>query len=75
LLHVKDVKRGFRPTTNFGPVPFTEVGRGVVDWKKVFAAAQHAGVKRYYVEQDTTERPPMEAIKISHDFLHDLKNT
>jgi hypothetical protein len=31
-----------------------------------------AGVKRYYVEQDTTERPPMEAIKISHDYLHDL---
>jgi hypothetical protein len=30
-------------------------------------------VDRYYVEQDTTERPPMEAIKISYDYLHGLK--
>ena len=72
LLHIKDVKEGFKPTTDFGPVPFTEVGRGVIDWKKVFAAAKKTQVKRYYVEQDTTERPPLEAIKISRDYLHDL---
>jgi sugar phosphate isomerase/epimerase len=72
LLHVKDVKAGFRPTTDLGPVPFTEVGRGAIDWRKVFAAAKKARVKRYYVEQDTTERPPLEAIKISRDYLHDL---
>src|SRR5262249_35999848 len=35
LLHIKDVKAGFKPTTDFGPVPFTEVGRGAIDWKKV----------------------------------------
>jgi sugar phosphate isomerase/epimerase len=72
LLHIKDVKEGFKPTTDFGPVPFTEVGRGAIDWKKVFAAAKKARVRRYYVEQDTTERPPLEAIKISHDYLQDL---
>jgi sugar phosphate isomerase/epimerase len=72
LLHIKDVKEGFKPTTDFGPVPFTEVGRGAIDWKKVFAAAKKAGVKRYYVEQDSTERPPLEAIKISRDYLHEL---
>ena len=72
LLHVKDVKAGFKPTTDFVPVPLTEVGRGAIDWKKVFAAAKKAGVKRYYVEQDTTERPPLEAVKISRDYLHDL---
>ena len=64
---------GFKPTTDFGPVPFTEVGRGAIDWKKVFAAAKKARVKRYYVEQDTTERPALEAITISRDYLHDLK--
>jgi sugar phosphate isomerase/epimerase len=73
LLHVKDVKAGFAPSTRFGPVPFTEVGSGSIDWKNVFEAAKQAGVKRYYVEQDTTERPPLEAIKISYVFLHDLK--
>ena len=74
LLHVKDVKPGSEASTRFGPtVPFTEVGRGSVNWTKVFEAAKKAGVSRYYVEQDTTERPPMEAIKISRDYLHDLK--
>ena len=74
LLHVKDVKAGPAPSTRFGPpVPFAEVGRGSIDWRKVFEAARKAGVRRYYVEQDTTERPPLEAIKISRDYLHDLK--
>jgi sugar phosphate isomerase/epimerase len=72
LLHIKDVKEGLKPTTDFGPVPFTEVGRGAIDWQKVSAAAKKARVKRYYVEQDSTERPPLEAIKISRDYLHDL---
>jgi sugar phosphate isomerase/epimerase len=74
LLHVKDIKAGADPSTRFGPpVPFAEVGRGSIDWPKVFQAAKKADVKRYYVEQDTTERPPLEAIKISRDYLHDLK--
>lgn len=74
LLHVKDVKAGPAPSNRFGPaVPFAEVGRGAIDWRKVFEAARKAGVRRYYVEQDTTERPPLEAIKISRDYLHDLK--
>jgi sugar phosphate isomerase/epimerase len=74
LLHVKDVKAGPAPSNRFGPaVPFAEVGRGSIDWRKVFEAARKAGVRRYYVEQDTTERPPLEAIKISRDYLHDLK--
>jgi sugar phosphate isomerase/epimerase len=74
LLHVKDVEAGPAPSTRFGPaVRFAEVGRGSIDWPKVFEAARKAGVRRYYVEQDTTERPPLEAIKISRDYLHDLK--
>lgn len=74
LLHIKDVKAGPAPSTRFGPpVPFAEVGRGSIDWREVFEAARKAGVRRYYVEQDTTERPPLEAIKISRDYLHHLK--
>ncbi len=73
LLHIKDVKAG-AASTRFGPpVLFAEVGRGSIDWSKVFEAARGAGVKRYYVEQDTTQRPPLESIKISRDYLHELK--
>jgi len=31
------------------------VGKGVIDWKKVFAAAKTAGVKNYFVELDMDE--------------------
>jgi hypothetical protein len=34
--------------------------------------AKKARVQRYYVEQDTSERPPLEAIKLGRDYLHDL---
>ena len=52
---------------------FREVGRGTIDWKRVFKAAPKGGLKRYYVEQDQTELPVFEAIKISYDYLHALK--
>jgi sugar phosphate isomerase/epimerase len=43
------------------------VGKGVVDWKKLFTAAKKAGVKNYYVEMN------MDALKASYPYLHDLK--
>lgn len=43
------------------------VGQGIVDWKKVFAAAKKGGVKNYFVELN------MDALKPSYDYLHNLK--
>ena len=43
------------------------VGQGVVDWKKVFAAAKKGGVKNFFVEMN------MEALKPSCDYLRGLK--
>lgn len=43
------------------------VGKGIVDWKKLFAAAKKGGVKNYYVEMN------MEAMKASYPYLHSLK--
>jgi sugar phosphate isomerase/epimerase len=42
------------------------VGSGVVDWKKLFAAAKSAGVKNYFVEMNLREMKP------SYDYLHKL---
>jgi sugar phosphate isomerase/epimerase len=42
------------------------VGSGVVDWKKLFAAAKAAGVQNYFVEVDPREMKP------SFDYLHKL---
>jgi len=76
LLHVKDVKRGHVPTTTFTPdtkFDFTELGKGSVDWHRVFETAKKAGIKGYYVEQGPPfERPPIEAARISYEFLHSL---
>jgi sugar phosphate isomerase/epimerase len=74
LLHVKDVKPGTPVSTRFTtPLPFTELGRGTLDWPAIFAAARKAKVARYYVEQDTTDGPPLEAVRISREYLRGLK--
>jgi sugar phosphate isomerase/epimerase len=43
------------------------VGKGEVDWKKLFAAAKAGGVKNYFVEMN------MDALKASYPYLRDLK--
>lgn len=74
MLHVKD-----RPTKLAHPIYVTEnakfapVGRGVVDFKRVFAHADKGGVRHYYVEQDYTEGSPFEAIKISYEDLRKMR--
>ena len=74
MLHVKD-----RPAKLAHPVYVTEnakfapVGRGVVDFKRVFAHAEKGGVEHYYVEQDYTQGSPFDAIKISYDDLRSMR--
>jgi sugar phosphate isomerase/epimerase len=70
LWHIKDLKRGFPPTTDrVTGNPFGEIGTGIIDWKRIFQAAPKAGVKYYYVEQDQTDRTPLESARMSCDFL------
>jgi sugar phosphate isomerase/epimerase len=76
ILHIKDMKPGLKPTTSItegGDDDFTEVGKGVIDWKRIFAAAPEGGVKHYFVEQDHCDRPPMESAKISYEYLKNLQ--
>lgn len=65
LLHVKDMDA--TPKKNF-----TEVGRGVISFREIFAQAKKAGIKHYFVEQDETPASPFESIKTSYDFLKNL---
>jgi sugar phosphate isomerase/epimerase len=70
LLHVKDIRPG-QPSTEGEGTGSTELGRGVIDWKKVFAAAKRASVKHYFIEQEDpfVNMPVMEAIKVDYDFV------
>jgi sugar phosphate isomerase/epimerase len=43
------------------------VGKGVVDWPRLFAAAKKGGIKNYFVEL------PMEMLEPSYQTLHHLK--
>lgn len=73
LLHIKDMKKGYEPTTESPKgQPFAEVGNGVIDYKPIFKAAPKGGVKQYYVEQDNWDRPPLECARISCDYLKKL---
>lgn len=66
LLHVKDMDATAKRD-------FTEVGRGVIDFKTVFAHAGRAGVRHYFVEQDETPGSPFDSLKISIDNLRRLE--
>jgi sugar phosphate isomerase/epimerase len=77
LVHVKDVKTLPKITTggaqNFGDtVDLTEVGSGIIDWKKIFAHSEKAGIKHYIVEHDHPKQP-FESIKISYEYLNKLR--
>jgi sugar phosphate isomerase/epimerase len=75
LLHIKDLAPGYPPTDKLEAKMgiFTEVGRGTIDWKRVFKAAPKGGLKHFFVEQDLCERPPIESARISYEYLKGLK--
>lgn len=63
LWHVKDM-------TETEEQYFAPVGTGVIDFNRIFAAKEKAGMKYFFVEQDSTKvYAPMEAIEISYDNL------
>ncbi|MCD2423770.1 sugar phosphate isomerase/epimerase [Niabella pedocola] len=61
LWHVKDMEAGT------GAI--TEVGHGTIDFDRIFAARKTAGLKKWFVEQDTSKGDMFESLKFSHDHL------
>lgn len=71
LLHLKDRKTDV-PTSQVldaSAEHFTEVGNGTIQWRALLALAQKLGIEHYYVEQDESDKSPMESLKISYTFL------
>jgi sugar phosphate isomerase/epimerase len=58
LWHVKDMDK--TPKKDF-----TEVGNGVIDFKRIFAQSKTAGMKYFFVEQDQTPGSPFDSIQKS----------
>ena len=77
LVHVKDIKKiPQRAASDKGDIPLdrelTDVGSGVIDWKRIFAQSDKAGIKHYFVEQDEPQSP-FDSIKNSYAYLQALR--
>lgn len=66
LLHVKDMDA----TPQKG---FADVGKGTIDFRRIFARAKEAGVKHYFYEQDVTPGAPLDSARASYDYLKALR--
>ena len=77
LVHVKGLKR---VPEGDPPVPFdkaipqiTDVGNNdIVNWQRIFAKAQQAGIQHYFVEHDQPAAP-IESITASYKYLAGLR--
>ncbi len=67
MLHLKDFK-SFGSTDTKEAIP-TEMGRGMVDNKKIVAAAKAAAIQHVFVEQEGFDVPWVESLKIDADWL------
>ena len=65
LWHVKDMDNTEKRES-------TEVGKGIIDFEKIFADKERAGMKYFYVEQESFKIPPFESIAISYNYLNNL---
>lgn len=65
LFHVKDMSR--EPS-----MQSTEIGEGTIDYKTIFAKKAEAGMKYFYLEQESFEMDPFASIAISYDYLKNL---
>lgn len=65
--HVKDMAPG---EDKF----FAPVGKGIIDYKRIFQHAELSGMKHFYVEQDEyRDYEPLESMQIGHDYLRDMQ--
>jgi sugar phosphate isomerase/epimerase len=61
LWHVKDMDKTEKRS-------FTEVGNGVINYKKIFECAKKAGMQHFFVEQDVSA-DPMASIQKSYEYI------
>ncbi len=63
LVHVKDMTKEHH---------MMDVGSGAIDWKRIFAHSDKAGIKHYFVEHDEP-KSPFDSIQQSYKYLSKLR--
>jgi len=71
LVHVKDMAAKPRPDIAPDSV-MRDVGKGTIDWKRIFAQSQQAGIKHYFVEHDSPG-DALASVAASHAYLRNLE--
>lgn len=66
LVHVKDMDR--EPGQGF-----VELGRGRIDFGRIFRSPGAAGIRHHFYEQDRTEGSPLDSARASYRFLRQLE--
>ncbi|RLD66762.1 MAG: sugar phosphate isomerase/epimerase [Bacteroidetes bacterium] len=62
LLHIKDMDNTKKRES-------TEIGKGIIDFKEIFAANKKSGMKYFYLEQESFKMPVFESLKVSCNYL------
>ncbi len=70
LVHVKDWQ-GHGGTLADEATRMRDVGQGSIDFKPIFARAEQAGIKHYFVENDAAKG--LDNIRTSFKYLNDLR--
>lgn len=71
LVHVKDMKP--KPSPDVAPERvMTDVGKGSIDWRRIFAHAREAGIRHYFVEHDDPP-DPLASVRASFAYLRALE--
>jgi sugar phosphate isomerase/epimerase len=74
MLHVKDFKLQASPTGDPHDAKVTELGRGTIDYRPIFAqAAKTQHIEHAFVEQEAFDIPWKESLKVDADYLRSLK--
>jgi sugar phosphate isomerase/epimerase len=76
LIHVKDflARDKSAGAGNAAPMLGAELGRGVVDYKPIFAVAEKAGLQHYFVEQEGpfSRMDQLQAARVDYEYLHSM---
>lgn len=75
LVHLKDMAKG----TTMGPSAArasneasVALGKGTIDWPSLFAAARKAGVKKYYIEDESPNAPLQVRLTVRYLNAHPI---
>jgi sugar phosphate isomerase/epimerase len=74
MLHVKDFKLPPNPSPDNHDAKVTELGRGTVDYRPIFAeAARSQRIQHAFVEQESFDMPWKESLRVDADYMRAFK--